>query len=400
MDPAGVAVSHHRILALASREPPKEIKLWNKGENPTDYGLHLWTERSAELVTAWYAKRGNPLIVDIEHGGVKNALGEALPTAGYATLDIRDGEPWLVFAWSDEGAEQIRTGQRRFLSPEYDVTKPAEDDPTKTSEITKLVRISLVADPGTHRARMLAGAKSMPAMHPTLRASLNAMLSAEDPKPLIKRLMAELEEPKEEPGEEKVKEAAPEPKDTPAEEPKKDETKMAEAEEPKKDEETEKKAASAATATVDQGALLQLVAEMQQIKAERAREVREREVTTLFASRPDFTPEVKKVLESMPIETIRQACAAFPKAMGGKLPGVPMPAGAHGNAAENAISPRDPYKPVDGLDDRIMAAMDRAQGLAPTDDPIKFKDGVHEMGFMTFAQAQAHQERLKKAGVL
>lgn len=136
--------------------PPAEIRLWRKGENPTDMGVHLWTERSAAEVWADYQARGNLLQLDVEHNASdlvrKENEGRAPaeePTAGYAALEIRDGEPWLRFEWSAYAVEQIETKQRRYLSPEYVVDKG-------TGEILRLVRVSLVGDPATHDAPMLA----------------------------------------------------------------------------------------------------------------------------------------------------------------------------------------------------------------------------------------------------
>lgn len=178
------------VSALVSeqRVAPREIQLWNNGENPTDYGVHVWTERSRAEVLARYTERGNPLLVDVEHNG-STVAGEPAVTGGYARLELRAGAPWLVFDWSDYGRGQIESGQRRFLSPEYDVDK-------NTGEILALYRVSLVADPGTHRARMLATAGRGKMDQKVLLAALRAALSAEDPavtKESIANLVAELE---------------------------------------------------------------------------------------------------------------------------------------------------------------------------------------------------------------
>jgi hypothetical protein len=189
-----------KILAFAGREPPREIQLWDAGDNPTDYGIHKFTARSAELLSSEYATRGNPLLVDIEHGGATDDDGHPRATAGYAKLEIRDGAPWLSFDWSDVGREQIATGQRRYLSPEYDVDK-------KTGEITRLVRVALVAEPGTHHARLLASrseilvqairqGKTM-AFSPEMHAALQAAFDSEDPKKAWKSLSKHLAEAEE-----------------------------------------------------------------------------------------------------------------------------------------------------------------------------------------------------------
>jgi hypothetical protein len=182
-----------RAYQLQPAEPPREMQLWKPGPNPTDYGVHYWTERSAVEVLATYRARGNPLQVDIEHNNA-HAPGPNDPPAqgGYARLELRGGAPWLVFDWSAIAVEQIQTRQRLFLSPEYDVDR-------ETNEIVRLVRVSLVADPGTHHARMLASAGRVRAGGTEMNlaliiAALRAALAAEDPEVSKQQIAALLDE--------------------------------------------------------------------------------------------------------------------------------------------------------------------------------------------------------------
>jgi Mu-like prophage I protein len=174
-----------RAYAFQASEAPPEIKLWNAGDNPTDYGVHRWTPRSAELVMQRYEARGNPIQIDVDHNysGEEVPVDGTLPTGGYARLELRAGEPWLIFDWSAYGLEQIGTRQRLFLSPEYDVDKG-------TGEILALYRVSLVGDPATHNARQLAmrirastetGEKNMRSAFQMMHAALTAANSHEDP---------------------------------------------------------------------------------------------------------------------------------------------------------------------------------------------------------------------------
>jgi hypothetical protein len=146
-----VSLATVRAYSFRPGEPPAEIQLWAPGDNPTDYGVHRWTERSVREVLATYNARGNPLQVDVEHNAATAPVDPAKPppTGGYARLEVRAGAPWLVFDWSAFAVEQIASRQRLFLSPEYNVDK-------STGEIVGLVRVSLVGDPATHHARMLA----------------------------------------------------------------------------------------------------------------------------------------------------------------------------------------------------------------------------------------------------
>jgi len=179
-------------------EPPSEIQLWNRGENPTDLGVHIWSDRSAREVFARYESRGNLLQIDVEHNNAdppKNAQ-DVGPGGGYASLEIREGLPWLVFQWSAYAIDQIRTRQRLYLSPEYDTDKA-------TGEITRLIRVSLVGDPATHNARQLASAKRHRASSnggqmdlALILAALKAAMSAEDPavaKEQIANLVGQIE---------------------------------------------------------------------------------------------------------------------------------------------------------------------------------------------------------------
>lgn len=141
----------HKTSVQIERQAPKEFKLWSAGENPTDYGVHIWNERSCQEVMAQYEMRGNLLGLDIEHSGSGDSPMREdpnRPTAGYCQLEIRNGEPWIVFDWSTNAVEQIESGQRRYLSPEY-CTDP------DTKEIIGLERVSLVHEPGTWGIKLL-----------------------------------------------------------------------------------------------------------------------------------------------------------------------------------------------------------------------------------------------------
>lgn len=231
-----------RAYAFQPGEPPERIQLWDIGENPTDYGVHKWTERSVELVGSEYARRGNPLQIDIDHNcseKERERRREAglpdLPevTGGYARLEIEGGAPFLRFDWSEVAAEQIRTRQRLFLSPEYGVDEDGV--------IVSLVRVSLVGEPGTHFARQLASMRARREFDLVLAsakrvraerkctmdlkmilAAIRAALAAEDPavtKESITNLLTELEKadagPESSPGETMAEGAPPAP---PAEE--------------------------------------------------------------------------------------------------------------------------------------------------------------------------------------
>lgn len=181
-------------LAFVPGQVPKEIQLWNFGDNPTDYGVHKWTERSIREVGGVYAKRGNPLQIDIEHNLSEEELEKtrqidptAIPvTGGYAQLEMRGRAPWLVFDWSAPAVEQLETKQRTFLSPDYWVDE-------KTGEIVGLDRVSLVGSPGTHCARRLARCAPSSAVRSVLATvGVRAFGGSMDPKLLLAAIRAAL----------------------------------------------------------------------------------------------------------------------------------------------------------------------------------------------------------------
>lgn len=148
------------VLAYTFRpgDPPAEMQLWRAGDNATDYGIHRWTKRSVREAWGEYQRRGNPLPIDIEHNCAdsdaiqsRKKTDEPPVTGGYARLELRGGEPWLVFDWSKPAVGMIERRERLAMSPEYTVDK-------RTGEIIGITRVSLVANPATHNARMLASA--------------------------------------------------------------------------------------------------------------------------------------------------------------------------------------------------------------------------------------------------
>lgn len=228
-----------RAYAFTPGVPPDEIQLWNVGDNSTDFGVHRWTDRSIELVTASLKKRGNKIQIDIEHNAADQ--GDEPPksdpeppksdpeppvTGGYCTLDVRGKAPWVRFEWSAPAVEQIETRQRLYLSPEYDVD-------SATGEIVGLTRVSLVGNPATHNARILASAEGEKrSMDPILLAALEAAMTADDPKAALAALLASLKKGAE-PAATEVQAEAPSGPPAPPEEPKPVVAAAPPAEEPK-----------------------------------------------------------------------------------------------------------------------------------------------------------------------
>lgn len=132
--------------------------VWRSGVNDTDLGPMIWNDRARRETMGVYQRRGNPVLLDLNHNYSEDLRsgwemsGEPAPTAGNATLEVdAQGNLWMIPDWSKIAREKIEGKELRFLSPDFAYDK-------KTNEILEIYRISLVAEPGTWRARMVASA--------------------------------------------------------------------------------------------------------------------------------------------------------------------------------------------------------------------------------------------------
>lgn len=159
-----------KLVAGAGLVPPARFRLWKAGPNPGDYGNVNFTPAAAASVMGEYQRRGNALVMDIEHA-LNRTVNPTLspndppPTAGYTALELVDTpdgpELWLLPRWSDCGRDapvpdevccakhQIQSGQRCYVSPDW-------DQDTETGEPIRLNRVSLVAEPATWGINLLA----------------------------------------------------------------------------------------------------------------------------------------------------------------------------------------------------------------------------------------------------
>lgn len=161
------ATPRPRRLFAASLAPsigraPSRFRIWRAGPNAWDLGVVNLTPAALESVIAEFQRRSNPLSMDFEHAiSLSPDPAVALPTAGYVELEAVDGELWAVARWSDCGREapvpevvccarhQIESGQRITISPDWTAIEA-------TGEPVRINRISLVADPATFGASLLA----------------------------------------------------------------------------------------------------------------------------------------------------------------------------------------------------------------------------------------------------
>jgi len=156
-------------IPLTGGEVPTRFRIWRAGANPGDYGDCNVTPRALAAILAEQKARGTAIAIDIQHATnakVNPAYDPANPPpiAGHAMLASENGDLWAdPVRWTDCGRpfaapgavccgkHQIETGQRPYVSPDWRLDK-------RTKEPVSLVRLSLVAEPGTYHVSMLAAA--------------------------------------------------------------------------------------------------------------------------------------------------------------------------------------------------------------------------------------------------
>jgi phage I-like protein len=154
---------------------PAAFRIWRGGSNETDMGDHKFTKKSAALVMAEQAKRGNELSIDVDHMSLNDqAPIENHAAVGWHKLDVRDGEGgpelWAVdvrWAARVQAGLKAQPPEWKFFSPAYDVNK--------AGEIVSYLNLALTNNPATWGVTALATAA---AATPTAGATMSAMTLA------------------------------------------------------------------------------------------------------------------------------------------------------------------------------------------------------------------------------
>jgi phage I-like protein len=140
----------------AGAELPTEFRLFAIGSNDSTKGPALWDEQAAALTMARAKERaGVRYPIDLEHRSLDDTA-RALTTSatdamGYFDIAARGGELWAVnVAWSDEGAERLRTKKQVYFSPAF-----YTDD---KGRVIELVNVALTSMPATHGLAPLVAA--------------------------------------------------------------------------------------------------------------------------------------------------------------------------------------------------------------------------------------------------
>lgn len=324
------------VERAAPGRAPTAFRIWRAGANATDMGDHVFSEKSAKLLMAQQAIRGNKYSIDADHMSLNSVSPpESRKAVGWHELAVRPGangpELWAVnVQWTDA----VRSGlekdppEWRYFSPAYKLAKDG-------NEIVSYLNTALTNNPATHSVTELA---TLQAANATTRASMDykEMAAAffgkdEEKKQAAKDCYSKMSE-----GERKAFKAAWKAAegdfgdDGGGEEKKKDEAaKAAAAEDEKKKEEAKKaseaeaekkkgeeaKAASAIAANA-----LEMAKELQELKvwksqqeAEAVKRLAAEQRATIMAKRPDLSAAQVAVLEYVPLADLPKHLEALPR---------------------------------------------------------------------------------------
>lgn len=377
-----------RLDALASdgveraeaNGPPTAFRIWRAGMNPTDVGPTLFTDRSAALLLAQQAERGNRYPIDIDHLSLNvDAPLESRRAVGWFSIEVRDGELWAVdVEWTDT----VRAGLTKE-PPEWRYHSPAYDQDPVTGEVIGLLNLAITNLPATHSVTALAS-----------RASKGASMNYED----VKAALSGADEEKraaawaaikaafegEEPEKTDTEDEPPAPEKTDAEEPPDSEPA------PKTDaEEDDDKPDPPPPERKDTSVVASIDAELRKVNAKLAvleKERDDKERATILASR-EMSPALAKVLAKKPLAAVREICAALPlkadKPTSKSTETIQATRGAsQGNGGASRLQPEEKRK----LDERM--------GLVKREACIRH-DGLHSY-FPVLTAEDARRIRLSK----
>jgi len=158
----------------ASKEPPKEFKIFALGEAGTEKGRFLFDQAAAKAVLAASERRGIEYSLDYEHASLENPpLPTGAPAAGWYKIELRADGLWATdVRWTPRASEYLKNGEYRYFSPAFHFD-------LATRRVLELKNIALTNDPATHGQQPLVAATTKP--H-----------AGEEEKPTMKTLLAKL----------------------------------------------------------------------------------------------------------------------------------------------------------------------------------------------------------------
>lgn len=120
------ATARCREIPLDEGEAPEWIQLLPLGPEIVGRDGRAWVMHAPDTVAA---NSEIPMVVDVEHATALRApMGDPAPAAGWVEElrvvregDEDVGEPgiWARMAWTQSGAEMVKSKEYRFISPEF-----------------------------------------------------------------------------------------------------------------------------------------------------------------------------------------------------------------------------------------------------------------------------------------
>lgn len=140
-------------VLLPEGEPPTEIRLFKRGENPTSKGVYKLDDAALQSVMSDAEKHGVDIMLDLEHLSLEQDAPNYDPDArGWGKLEARGGDLYLTqIKWTPDGERRLRERTQRYVSPTFDF------DP-KTKRVLSIFNVAITALPATDSAQPLVAA--------------------------------------------------------------------------------------------------------------------------------------------------------------------------------------------------------------------------------------------------
>lgn len=293
-------------------QAPTAFRIWRSGLTTTDKGDSVFNGAAADRLMRDQAVRGTLYSIDVDHMSLSaSAPIESRKAVGWHQLEVRQdatGQPEL-WAVAVQWTEAVRAGLEQD-PPEWRYFSPAYDVDTDTREVTRYLNTALTNNPATWQVTALASLaaatteKGSPMkVSKDVAAALRAMAEGNDETAAAAKVICGMIEDGDEKKEEtKASEGADdEKKDDDKDSEKKETTKASES----ADDDESKKTSIAASAPASN--VIDLAKRVHELEAERAKEKEDAEIERLFASRPDFSDDVKSTLIKAGVATVRDA---------------------------------------------------------------------------------------------
>jgi phage I-like protein len=146
---------HQEHISLAvdvtsEGEPPREFRIFTKGEVKTRKGAFIFDEQAALDVTAEATEFGNEFPLDYAHS-MFSALApnpaESHKAAGWFKPEIREGELWATsVTWTPDATKYLKNREYRYISPTFE---------HKDKRVTRLLNVALTNIPASHKLEPL-----------------------------------------------------------------------------------------------------------------------------------------------------------------------------------------------------------------------------------------------------